>query len=160
MRLLGLKGAVRESVYARGRGREGMASAAKPVLTQGGRVGTRVHVPARESRAEAPADLAEMMGDPDEEHRKRIADAVASSGSVAVKTSLRLADTAESGWISPMLLSGAVAYRCGLAVCIFSGWPTREELRIFHTHVLPLLRQHERPGQKVRGPAPMPHGVH
>ncbi|MFJ9251075.1 LLM class flavin-dependent oxidoreductase [Streptomyces sp. NPDC101776] len=151
---------------------EGMAAAAKSVLTQGGRVGTRMHVLARETRAEALADLAEMMGDPDEEHRKRIAEAVASSDSVAVKTSFQLAETAESDWLSPMLFSGAVAYRGGPALCvvgsyeevaaylyeykaagisefIFSGWPTRDEMRIFYTRVLPLLRRLERAGQKV-----------
>ena len=151
---------------------EGMAAATKPVLDQGGRAGTRMHVLARETRAEALADLAAMMGDPDEEHRKRIANAVASSDSVAVHTSFRLAETAESDWISPMLYSGAVAYRGGPALCvvgsyeevaaylfeykaagvsefIFSGWPTQEEMRIFYTRVLPLLRQHERAAQKV-----------
>jgi alkanesulfonate monooxygenase len=149
---------------------EGMAAAAKSVLTQGGRVGTRMHVLARETRAEALADLAEMMGDPDEEHRKRIAAAVASSDSVAVKTTFDLAENAESDWVSPMLFSGAVAYRGGPALCvvgsyeevaaylyeykaagisefIFSGWPTRDEMRIFYTRVLPLLRGHERAGQ-------------
>lgn len=151
---------------------EGMAAAAKPVLTQGGRVGTRMHVLARESREEALADLAEMMGEPDEKHRKMIAAAVAASDSVAVKTSFQLAGAAEADWISPMLYSGAVAYRGGPALCvvgsyqevaaylyeykeagisefIFSGWPTQDEMRIFFTRVLPLLREHERAGQKV-----------
>jgi alkanesulfonate monooxygenase len=151
---------------------EGMAAAAKSVLTQGGRVGTRMHVLARESRAEALADLADLMRDPDEEHRKMISDAVASSDSVAVNTSFRLAESADSDWLSPMLYSGAVAYRGGPALCvvgsyeevaaylheykaagisefIFSGWPTREEMRIFYTRVLPLLRRHERAGPKV-----------
>lgn len=145
---------------------EGMAAAAKPVLTQGGRVGTRMHVLARETRQEALADLAAMMGTPDEEHRQRIADAVASSDSIAVKTTFDLAGTAETDWISPMLYSGAVAYRGGPALAIvgsyqevaaylyeyktagisefiFSGWPTQDEMRIFYTQVLPLLRQHE-----------------
>lgn len=152
---------------------EGMAAAAKSVLTQGGRVGTRMHVLARESREEALADLAEMMGDPNEEQLKLITEAVSSSDSVAVKTSFHLAETAESDWLSPMLYSGAVAYRGGPALCvvgsyeevaaylyeykvagisefIFSGWPTRDEMRIFYTRVLPLLREHERAGQKVR----------
>ncbi|MER5891970.1 LLM class flavin-dependent oxidoreductase [Streptomyces sp. NPDC001876] len=148
---------------------EGMAAAAKPVLAQGGRVGTRMHVLARETRAEALADLADLMRDPDEVHRKRIADAVAASDSVAVNTSFRLAESADSDWLSPMLYSGAVAYRGGPALCvvgsyeevaaylyeykaagisefIFSGWPTQQEMRIFYTRVLPLLRQHERAG--------------
>ncbi|WJV50665.1 LLM class flavin-dependent oxidoreductase [Streptomyces flavofungini] len=146
---------------------EGLAAAAKPVLARGGRVGTRMHVLARESRAQALADLADMMRDPDEEHRKRIAAAVAASDFEAVNTSFRLAESAESDWLSPMLFTGAVAYRGGPALCvvgsyeevaeylhaykeagisefIFSGWPTRDEMRIFFTRVLPLLRQRER----------------
>ncbi len=149
---------------------EGLAAAAKPVLTQGGRVGTRMHVLARETREEALADLAELMRNPDEEHRKMIASAVAASDSVAVNTSFQLAESAESDWLSPMLYSGAVAYRGGPALCvvgsyeevaaylyeykaagisefIFSGWPTRDEMRIFYTRVLPLLRRHERAGR-------------
>ncbi|NML51342.1 LLM class flavin-dependent oxidoreductase [Streptomyces sp. R302] len=152
---------------------EGMAAAAKPVLAQGGRVGTRMHVLARETRAEALADLAALMGEPDEKQREMIAAAVSSSDSVAVKTSFRLAETAEADWISPMLFSGAVAYRGGPALCvvgsyeevaaylyeykaagisefIFSGWPTRDEMRIFYTRVLPLLREHERAGRGNR----------
>lgn len=151
---------------------EGMREAAKNVLAQGGRVGTRMHVLARETREEALADLAAMMGDPDAEHRKRIADAVAATDSVAVKTTFQLAETAESDWISPMLYSGAVAYRGGPALCvvgsygevaaylheykaagisefILSGWPTQEEMRIFYTRVLPLVRELERAGQPV-----------
>ncbi|MFG2311836.1 LLM class flavin-dependent oxidoreductase [Streptomyces sp. NPDC048566] len=148
---------------------EGLAEAAKPVLAQGRRVGTRMHVLARETREEALAALAELMGDPDEEHRERIADAVAASDSVAVATSFRLAGSADGDWLSPMLYSGAVAYRGGPALCvvgsheevaaylyaykaagisefIFSGWPTRDEMRIFYTRVLPLLRRLEREG--------------
>ncbi|KUF18279.1 LLM class flavin-dependent oxidoreductase [Streptomyces silvensis] len=151
---------------------EGLAAAAEPVLARGGRVGTRMHVLARESRARALADLAAMMRDPDEEHRERIAAAVASSDSVAVHTSFRLAESADADWLSPMLFSGAVAYRGGPALCvvgsyeevaaylyrykeagisefIFSGWPTREEMRIFYTRVLPLLRRLERAGRRA-----------
>ncbi len=146
---------------------EGIARAAEPVLAQGCRVGIRMHVLARETRAEALADLEGMMRDPDEQHRAWVSDFVSKSDSEAVKTSFRLADQASEDWLSPMLYSGAVAYRGGPALCvvgsyqevadylyrykaagvsefIFSGWPTRDEMRIFYTHVLPLIRRHER----------------
>ncbi|MFF8599733.1 LLM class flavin-dependent oxidoreductase [Streptomyces sp. NPDC015232] len=146
---------------------EGIAKAAEPLLAQGCRVGIRMHVLSRETRAEALAALEEMMRDPDEEHRKWVSDFVSTSDSEAVKTSFRLADQAGDDWLSPMLWSGAVAYRGGPALCvvgsheevaaylfrykaagvsefIFSGWPTRDEMRNFYTHVLPLIREHER----------------
>ncbi|MEV6328808.1 LLM class flavin-dependent oxidoreductase [Streptomyces sp. NPDC051909] len=146
---------------------EGIADAAAPVLAKGGRVGIRMHVLARETRAEALADLAEMMRDPDENHREWVTKFVAASDSEAVKNSFRLAEQADGDWLSPVLYSGAVAYRGGPALCvvgsyqevaaylyaykasgvsefIFSGWPTGDEMRTFYTHVLPLIREHER----------------
>jgi len=151
---------------------EGIASAAAPVLSQGGRVGIRMHVLARETREQALADLAEMMRDPDEDHKAWVAGFVATSDSEAVKTSFRLAEGSDNDWLSPTLYSGAVAYRGGPALCvvgsyeevaaylhrykssgvsefIFSGWPTRDEMRIFYTHVLPLVRAHERTREPV-----------
>ncbi|MOA38619.1 Methanesulfonate monooxygenase [compost metagenome] len=91
---------------------------------------------------------------------------VARCDSEAVKTSFRLAEGAHHDWLSPMLWSGAVAYRGGPALCvvgsyeevaaylleykkagvsefIFSGWPTRDEMRRFCQHVLPRLRELE-----------------
>jgi alkanesulfonate monooxygenase len=145
---------------------EGIAAAAAPVLAQGRRVGIRMHVLARATRREALEAVAEMMHDPDEEHRAWVSEFVANCDSEAVKTSFRLADQAPDDWLSPMLWSGAVAYRGGPALCvvgsydevadylyrykaagvsefIFSGWPTRDEMRIFCTHVLPRIRRHE-----------------
>ncbi|MFF4391817.1 LLM class flavin-dependent oxidoreductase [Streptomyces sp. NBC_00853] len=145
---------------------EGIAEAVAPVLAKGGRVGIRMHVLARETRAEALADLAEMMRDPDEDHREWVAKFVAASDSEAVRNSFRLAEQADGDWLSPVLYSGAVAYRGGPALCvvgsyrevaaylhsykasgvsefIFSGWPTRDEMRTFYTHVLPLIRELE-----------------
>ncbi|MEU3026605.1 LLM class flavin-dependent oxidoreductase [Streptomyces incarnatus] len=146
---------------------EGIAAVTEPLLSQGCEVGIRMHVLARETRAEALAAVEDMMRDPDEQHRAWVSDFVGKSDSEAVKTSFRLADTASDDWLSPMLWSGAVAYRGGPALCvvgsyaevaeylyaykaagvsefIFSGWPTRDEMRIFYTHVAPLIREHER----------------
>ncbi|MEU2431339.1 LLM class flavin-dependent oxidoreductase [Streptomyces sp. NPDC007861] len=146
---------------------EGIAKAARPVLEQGCQVGIRMHVLARPTRDEALVDLAEMMSNPDEEHKEWVNKFVGASDSEAVKTSFRLAEQASGDWLSPMLYSGAVAYRGGPALCvvgsyeevaaylykykaagvsefIFSGWPTRNEMRTFYTHVLPLIREHER----------------
>ncbi|MBF6328285.1 LLM class flavin-dependent oxidoreductase [Nocardia transvalensis] len=149
---------------------EGIATAARPVLDKGTRVGIRMHVLARETRAQALADLAAMQENPDEAHRAWVEQFVAAADSEAVKTSFRLAAQADNDWLSPMIYSGFVPYRGGPALCvvgsyqevadylysykaagvsefIFSGWPTRSEMRIFYTHVLPLIREHERGGQ-------------
>ncbi|MFG2751425.1 LLM class flavin-dependent oxidoreductase [Streptomyces xanthophaeus] len=145
---------------------EEIAKAAAPVLEQGTAVGLRMQVLARRTREDALAQVAEMMREPDEKHRKFIADFLATCDSEAVKNSFRLADSSGDDWLSPYLWSGAVAYRGGPALCIvgsyeevadyileykaagvsefiFSGWPSREEMRIFYAHVLPLVRQRE-----------------
>ncbi|MFD4456621.1 LLM class flavin-dependent oxidoreductase [Nocardia sp. NPDC058480] len=149
---------------------DGIAVAAQPVLHKATRVGIRMHVLARETRAEALTDLAATMRDPDEDHRAWVEQFVATSDSHAVKTSFRLAEEADDDWLSPMIYSGAVAYRGGPALCvvgsyaevaeylvrykaagvsefIFSGWPTRTEMRTFYTHVLPLIREREQAEQ-------------
>ncbi|MFJ7095845.1 LLM class flavin-dependent oxidoreductase [Streptomyces mirabilis] len=151
---------------------EGIAKVTEPLLSKGCRVGIRMHVLARETRTEALTALEDMMRDPDEQHREWVSDFVSKSDSEAVKTSFRLADQANGDWLSPMLWSGAVAYRGGPALCvvgsyeevasylyeykaagvsefIFSGWPTRDEMRTFYTHVLPLIREHERNATSV-----------
>lgn len=145
---------------------EGIAEAARPVLAGGCAVGIRMHVLARETREEALAEVEAMMENPDEKHREWVRDFVARCDSEAVKTSFRLADKAPKDWLSPMLWSGAVAYRGGPALCvvgnyrevaeylvaykqsgvsefIFSGWPTRDEMRRFCKNVLPIIRQLE-----------------
>lgn len=145
---------------------EEIAKAAEPVLAEGCDVGLRMQVLARATRDEALAQVAEMMREPDEKQRKFIAEFMANVDSEAVKNSFRLADTSGDDWLSPYLWSGAVAYRGGPALCIvgsyeevadyimeykaagvsefiFSGWPSRDEMRIFYKHVLPLVRQRE-----------------
>ncbi|CAM5277390.1 MULTISPECIES: LLM class flavin-dependent oxidoreductase [Streptomyces] len=145
---------------------EGIAKASKPVLDGGTRVGTRMHVLARPTREEAVAELARLMRNPDEDHEAWIRKWVDTTDSEAVKSSYRLADGAKDEWLSPFIWTGAVAYRGGPALCIvgsyeevatyvhsykaagvsefiFSGWPTRDEMRNFFTHVVPLIRRLE-----------------
>ena len=145
---------------------QGIAEASRTVLESGCSVGIRMHVLARETRAEALAAVESMMENPDEQHREWVRQFVGRCDSEAVKTSFRLADKAEHDWLSPMLWSGAVAYRGGPALCvvgsyqevaeylfeykkvgvsefIFSGWPTRDEMRRFCTYELPYLRELE-----------------
>jgi alkanesulfonate monooxygenase len=145
---------------------EGIAAASRFVLSSGRDVGIRMHVLARETRAEALAELEAMMANPDEQHRQNVRDFVKNCDSEAVRTSFRLAEGSTNDWLSPMLWSGAVAYRGGPALCvvgsyrevaqylieykkagvsefIFSGWPTRGEMRRFCQHVLPLVRELE-----------------
>ncbi|WP_245790553.1 LLM class flavin-dependent oxidoreductase [Streptomyces monashensis] len=145
---------------------EAMAAATKPLLDAGRRVGTRMHVLSRPTREEAVAELAKLVRDPDEEHKEWVRQVVNSTDSEAVKSSFRLAETAKDEWLSPYIWTGAVAYRGGPALCvvgsheevagylhsykaagisefIFSGWPTRDEMRNFFTHVAPLIRRLE-----------------
>ncbi|MFE2282625.1 LLM class flavin-dependent oxidoreductase [Streptomyces sp. NPDC059443] len=135
-------------------------------------VGLRMQVLARPTREEALADLAEVMGDADENHKAFVARFVADADSAAVKNSFRLAEEAGHGWMSPVLWSGAVAHRGGPALClvgsyaeiaaelmaykaagvtqfIFSGWPARDEMRHFYTGVLPLVRDLEAAGHQA-----------
>jgi alkanesulfonate monooxygenase len=145
---------------------EGIAEASRTVLESGCSVGIRMHVLARETREEALAAVESMMENPDEQHREWVREFVGRCDSEAVKTSFRLAEKAQHDWLSPMLWSGAVAYRGGPALCvvgsyqevaeylfeykkvgvsefIFSGWPTRDEMRRFCKYVLPYLRELE-----------------
>ncbi|UXH38035.1 LLM class flavin-dependent oxidoreductase [Pseudomonas promysalinigenes] len=145
---------------------EGIAAASHDVLQAGCSVGIRMHVLARETRNEALAAVKGMMADPDQQHHEWVRQFVARCDSEAVKTSFRLAESASDDWLSPMLWSGAVPYRGGPALCvvgsyedvanylleykkvgvsefIFSGWPTRDEMRRFCQHVLPRLRELE-----------------
>jgi alkanesulfonate monooxygenase len=145
---------------------EGIAEASRPLVEGGRRVGTRMHVLARPTRAEAVAELGRLMRNPDKAHEAYIRDFVATVDSEAVKSSYRLADEVDGEWLSPFIWTGAVSYRGGSALCvvgsyeevaqylyqykaagvsefIFSGWPTRDEMRNFFTHVVPLIRDLE-----------------
>lgn len=142
---------------------EGIAEAGRRALQAGRSVGVRMHVLARETRAEALAELDDMMAHGDEAHRRNVQAFAKTCDSEAVRKSFELAARAPDNWASPMLWTGAVAYRGGPALCvvgsyeevanylfeykragvsefILSGWPTRAEMRCFCHHVLPLLR--------------------
>ncbi|AET93982.1 alkanesulfonate monooxygenase (plasmid) [Burkholderia sp. YI23] len=145
---------------------EGIAAASRFVRDAGREVGIRMHVLARETHAEVLAEIKAMMANPDEQHRSNVREFVRHCDSQAVKTSFRLAEQAVDEWLSPVLWTGAVAYRGGPALClagsyeevaqslmqykkagvtefIFSGWPTRGEMRRFFQHVVPLVRKLE-----------------
>jgi alkanesulfonate monooxygenase len=155
---------------------EGIAAASRDVLQAGCAVGIRMHVLARETREEALAEIEAMMAHPDEQHRQNVREFVKTCDSEAVKTSFRLAEAARDDWLSPMLWTGAVAYRGGPALCvvgsyrevaeylmaykragvgefIFSGWPTRAEMRRFCHHVMPLVRELEAQERHQEEPA-------
>lgn len=144
----------------------GIAAASQAVLRSGRSVGVRIHVLARETREEALSEIDAMMSHTDEQHRKNVDAFMKTCDSEAVKKSFQLADSASNDWLSPMLWTGAVAYRGGPALCvvgsydevarnlleykqagvsefILSGWPTRGEMRRFCHHVLPLIRRLE-----------------
>lgn len=137
---------------------------AAPLLQAGKEVGLRLHVIARETREQALDAIAEMMARPDEKHRAFIKDFVSRCDSEAVKGSFRLAEQYPDHWPSPYLWTGAVPYRGGPAIAIvgsyqevadyireyerhgirnfiFSGWPSRDEMRHFCCGVMPLLQK-------------------
>lgn len=146
---------------------EEIAKAAAPLVAAGTDVGLRLQVLARGTREEALTELAEIMSETDENHRAYVKAFVEAGDSEAVKNSMRLAEEAGHGWLSPVLYSGAVAYRGGPALClvgsyeevaaylmeykaagvgqfIFSGWPARDEMRTFFRNVLPVVRAYEK----------------
>jgi alkanesulfonate monooxygenase len=145
---------------------ERIAEVGRPLIEGGCRVGIRMHVLSRPTREEAIAELANIMRNPDEDHVAWIRQWVNTTDSEAVRSSVRLADSATDEWLSPYIWTGAVAYRGGPALCIvgsheevanyilrykaagvsefiFSGWPTRDEMRNFFTNVAPLIRRLE-----------------
>jgi alkanesulfonate monooxygenase len=145
---------------------EALAAASRPLVEGGCRVGTRMHVLARPTREEAVAELADLVRSPNEDHKEWVRQALNTTDSEAVTSSYKLASTAKDEWLSPYIWTGAVAYRGGPALCIvgsyeevaqyihsykaagisefiFSGWPTRDEMRNFFTHVAPLIRRLE-----------------
>jgi len=145
---------------------QGIAEASRSVLDAGCSVGIRMHVLARETRAEALKVIESMVKSPDKQHQEWIGQFHGGSNSEAVKTALCLASGAEHGWPTTMLWSSTVAYRGCPALCmvgsyqevaeylleykkvgisefIFSGWQTREEMRGFCRYVLPRLRKLE-----------------
>lgn len=145
---------------------EGLAKASRPLVEGGCRVGTRMHVLARPTREEAVAELADLVATPNAEHKEWVRQALNTTDSEAVTSSYKLANSAVDEWLSPYIWTGAVAYRGGPALCIvgsyeevaqyiyrykaagvsefiFSGWPTRDEMRNFFTHVAPLIRRLE-----------------
>lgn len=145
---------------------EGLRTSSAPLRDANRNIGLRMHVLSRSTREEALNDLAQMMANPDENHRKNVREFVSKSDSEAVKNSFRLAEDSEDDWVSPNLWAGAVAYRGGPALCvvgsheevarylvsykdvgvsefILSGWPTRAEMRNFYAHVMPLIRRLE-----------------
>lgn len=127
------------------------------------KLGIRMHVIARPTREEALALVDEMVSNSDEVHKAEIAEFVEKCDSSAVKKSFELAEGAKDDWLSPMVWSGAVAYRGGPALTIvgsydevadylneynkagvdefiLSGWPTRDEMERFCSEVLPRYR--------------------
>lgn len=145
---------------------ENLISEAEYLNKNGCSLGIRMHVVARASRQEALDYIADMLSNPDEEHKAMIAKFVAKCDSHAVKKSFDLAASTESDWLSPMVWSGAVPYRggpalaivgsydevaqylnqyrlAGVAEFILSGWPTRDEMERFCQEVLPRVREIE-----------------
>lgn len=140
---------------------------ARPVLEAGKQVGLRLSVICRTTRAQAMAAAQAMIRDldPDAREFEQQREFVAGSDSVSIKQAFDIAGQHE--WLTPYLWTGAVRshgaptmaligsfqdvataileYRdAGVSQFILSGWPKLEEMELFGTHVIPLVRAAER----------------
>lgn len=153
---------------------ENFAPLARRLASHNVSLGIRMHVIARPTRQQALDDIAEMMSAADEERKRQIRAFVDKCDSAAVQKSFDLAAKAKDDWLSPMIWSGAVAYRGGPALTvagsydevaaylmeykyagvsefIFSGWPTRDEMERFGQEVMPRLRALETQVEAAHG---------
>ena len=140
--------------------------AVAPVIEKGTEAGLLVALIARPTREQAVRAAQELIGnfgaDTKEVHR----DFARKSDSVAFTSTYKLAESTESAWLTPYLWTGAVPYlgapaialvgsfediaaalmeykALGISQFLFLGWPDIEEMTIFGSEVLPLIRKYE-----------------
>ncbi|MCI0488172.1 MAG: LLM class flavin-dependent oxidoreductase [Blastocatellia bacterium] len=137
-----------------------------PVLEKGTEVGLLVALIARPTREEslrAAGSLIENFGAETKQVHREFA---RKSDSVAFTSTYKLAESAESAWLTPYLWTGAVPYlgapaialvgsfediatalmeykEIGISQFLFLGWPDIEEMTFFGSGVLPLIRKQE-----------------
>jgi alkanesulfonate monooxygenase len=137
------------------------------VLDAGKEAGLLVSLIARETRQEAISAarrLIEGFGAETRDVHKQFAARSDSQGFTAV---YKLSEDEEAGWLTPYLWVGAVPYlgapaialvgsfkevadaiigykRAGISQFLFLGWPDIEEMTLFGSRVLPLIREKER----------------
>ena len=138
----------------------------QPVLAAGKEAGLRMAIIARPTREEAVRAAYDLIAglDPSLRERQKEQEFVKRSDSVSMKATF--ARAAQEEWLTPYLWMGAVSTQGPATVClvgspeeladafieykkigvsqfILSGWPKREEMIYFGSHVLPLVRKKE-----------------
>jgi len=151
---------------------EAVRKSAEPVRQAGKDVGLRLGVICRPTREEAVKAAYDLIAgvDPARVDRKQEKDFMRKSDSVSINTTYKLSD---NEWLKPWLWTGAVRTHgapcisligspeevaegilefkaAGVTEFILHGWPKLEELRIFGSEVIPLVRQKERESSKAR----------
>ncbi|MGH9429822.1 MAG: LLM class flavin-dependent oxidoreductase, partial [Terriglobia bacterium] len=139
----------------------------QPVLDAGKEAGLLVSLIARETREEALGAahrLIEGFGAETKDVHKQFA---ARSDSKGFTSMYKLSEDEAASWLTPYLWVGAVPYlgapaialvgsfeevaeamigykRLGISQFLFLGWPDIEEMTLFGSHVLPLVRRKEK----------------
>jgi alkanesulfonate monooxygenase len=143
-----------------------LAPRIQPLLAKGLEVGLLVSMIARSTHDEAVKAASSMIADLGEKPRQTHKEFSRRSDSVAFTSVLQMAETRNSEWLTPYLWTGAVPYlgapsialvgsaeevasailhykRIGISQFLFMGWPDLEEMTIFSSSVLPLVRKKE-----------------
>jgi len=139
----------------------------RPLIEQGTEVGLLVSLLARETREEAVRDAYDMIAKLDAGPRKAGKEFAQNTDSISYRSTLDLAERAESQWLTPYLWAGAVPYLgapsialvggredivsalmeyrdLGISQFLFIGWPDMEEMVHFGREILPVVRERER----------------
>ena len=138
-----------------------------PIVERGTAVGLRVALLARPTREEALADAASLLEIARQKAGASRREFVARTDSVGFRSTLALAEDAESAWPAPWLWTGLVPYLgevclvgsaddvagallelggAGISQFLFSGWPDEREMRFFGAEILPRVRRLEGAG--------------
>jgi alkanesulfonate monooxygenase len=135
-----------------------------PIVERGTAVGLRLALLVRATREQALADAASLLAIASEKSGTTRKEFVGKTDSVAFRSTLALAESGESSWLTPWLWTGLVPYLgevclvgsaaevaaallelggAGISHFLFSGWPDEREMRTFGAEVLPRVRRLE-----------------
>lgn len=141
---------------------ERLRESVRPLLDQGVEVGLRLAILGRPTGAEARRDAAAMLEQAASRSGTVRRDFVRRTDSVAFRSTLDLAESGGSPWLTPYLYTGLVPYLgevclvgsageiaaglqelgdAGISQFLLSGWPDEEEMNFFGREILPILRR-------------------
>jgi alkanesulfonate monooxygenase len=152
---------------------ENLRSRISQITSQGIEVGLLVSTLVRPTREDAVRDAYSMVHSLMEKQPTAFGKEFAQkTDSVAYRSTLELAETNKSDWLTPWLWTGAIPYlgspaialvggpeeiasaimeykSIGISQFLFMGWPDLEEMTYFGSKVLPLIREKEREAVSV-----------